>query len=288
MFGSKNIFNFLKKNKIPRNAPNFLIIGAQKAGTTALFEYLSLHPNLEPSKVKEIHFFSSNVNYNKGLDYYHSFFNQTVNNKKKFEASPSYLASPDAPERIYKYNKNLKLIILLRNPIDRAFSAWNMYRNRYTQNINWLFDDWLNAFATEEEKNSIVRRDKNKIFDFNAYIKEEIEFEKKQFIGKKIESPILLQGKYINYIQKYNKYFDRKNIYIIDNQDFDQDPINILKSLEEFLNLPSHNWCQEKINKIFVGNYSSQIDKESKEILTTYYKNFNYELSQFLQKELLW
>lgn len=108
---------------------NFLIAGAQKSGTTALNEYLYAHPELCMLKRKEIHFFDNDPIFaGKPVDYtkYHSFFSPQWSQRLCGEATPDYMYWYSAPRRIWEYNPAMKFIIILRNPIDRAFSAWNM------------------------------------------------------------------------------------------------------------------------------------------------------------------
>ena len=114
--------------------PDFYIIGFAKCGTTSLFEYLISHPNIHPPKGKEIDFFDRL--YSRGINWYKVGFPFTIQKfiekvffRKKFltgEATPRYIEHPHAINRIKQTTPNAKFIILLRNPIDRAFSQHNM------------------------------------------------------------------------------------------------------------------------------------------------------------------
>ena len=112
---------------------DFVIPGAQKSGTTALEIYLSEHPEIcVPRKLKEMHFFDRDRNFKlPPVDYtrYHAFFEPRPGQRLLGEATPDYLYWPSAPERMAAYNPALKLIIVLRNPVTRAFSHWNMQRH---------------------------------------------------------------------------------------------------------------------------------------------------------------
>ncbi|MCB0195587.1 MAG: sulfotransferase domain-containing protein [Anaerolineae bacterium] len=111
----------------------FLIAGAQKSGTSALNKYLKVHPKLCIAKKKELHFFDDETIFaGRPVDYnrYHSFFSPRPLQYLCGEATPNYMYWYNAPRRIWEYNPAMKLIIILRNPIDRAFSAWNMERFR--------------------------------------------------------------------------------------------------------------------------------------------------------------
>ena len=105
----------------------FLVAGAQKAGTTALFDYLAELPGLELPAVKEAHFFDDEERVDwraPDYDLYHALFRDT--GRLWGEATPIYLYWPNALERIRVYNPAIKLILLFRDPIERAWSHWKM------------------------------------------------------------------------------------------------------------------------------------------------------------------
>ena len=105
---------------IQRSFPDFIIIGAQMCGTTSLYDYLAKHPNVLLSYVKEIHFFDHS--YNKGLLWYRSFFPLRIIKGKRMtgEASPYYIFHSHSAKRIAKTLPSVKLIVMLRNPVDRS------------------------------------------------------------------------------------------------------------------------------------------------------------------------
>jgi len=104
-----------------RPLPDFLILGAQKAGTTALYAYLRWHPQITGPSFKEVSFFDRH--YARGERWYRAHL--PVRRKGVVgEASPSYLFHPLAPERVARMLPNARLIALLRNPVDRAFSHY--------------------------------------------------------------------------------------------------------------------------------------------------------------------
>lgn len=116
----------------PRMLPKLVIVGAQKAGTTTVFDMLSRHPKVLPPVRKELHFFDVEERYNKGMRYYRSLFPVIPAKSKGYitlEASPRYLFFSDtcAP-RIAKHLPKTSCLILLRDPVKRAYSAWNMNR----------------------------------------------------------------------------------------------------------------------------------------------------------------
>ena len=129
----------------PVTLPNFIVIGAAKAGTTALYWYLAEHPDVFMSRVKETNFFAYNVDASgrllygdpevhrfpvKTLDEYEALFRHPGGATAVGEASPLYLESPQAAARIRALVPNASLICSLRQPVDRAYSDYLMYLRR--------------------------------------------------------------------------------------------------------------------------------------------------------------
>lgn len=111
--------------------PNFLVVGAQKAGTTTLFNILNQHHQVFIPVAKELHFFDTPEKFAKGSAYYSSLFAGTGDAKAIGEITPSYLFYPEIPERIFNtLGHEVKIIMLLRNPADRAISHFKMEFSR--------------------------------------------------------------------------------------------------------------------------------------------------------------
>src|SRR5437016_5579333 len=108
--------------RVRGNPPHFIIIGAQRCGTTSLFEYLARHPSFSLPSQKELHFFD--YQYHNGADWYRKQFPLLLGGVITGEASPYYLLHPHVPRRIRDWNPDVKLIVLLRNPVDRAYSHY--------------------------------------------------------------------------------------------------------------------------------------------------------------------
>jgi hypothetical protein len=119
----------------------FLICGTQKGGTTALHGYLQRHPQLFLPNQKELHYFDNESHnwINPDYEVYHKQFKEAQDDKQLWgEATPIYIYWNESPARIWQYNPNIKLIVALRNPISRAFSHWNMEKQRGADNLNFL------------------------------------------------------------------------------------------------------------------------------------------------------
>jgi len=125
--------------------PNFLVIGAPRSGTTWIHENLMRHPEVYEPAVKEVHFFDQD--YDKGIDYYESFFLGSNGAPAVGETTPAYLhgaySSHDIPILIRRHLPNVKLIASLRNPIERAYSRYWNSKAKYAKNVSFSFEEKL-------------------------------------------------------------------------------------------------------------------------------------------------
>lgn len=118
--------------------PNFLVIGTQRSASTWLFNCLKEHPDVFVPENKDLEFFCNNKNYERGISYYSSFFDKANGYKAIGEISPDCLANESCPERIFLHLPDVKIIVILRNPIERAFSA---YRKFIFPQTGWSFEE---------------------------------------------------------------------------------------------------------------------------------------------------
>ena len=122
------------------NLPNFLIVGAPRAGTTWLQKNLREHPDIFMTKKKEIHFFDRG--YKHGMEYYKTFFSGSAQYKWRGEASPSYLHKSECAKRIYEtLGGDIKLIVSLRNPVDRLYSRYLNVISAYKESRSMSFEE---------------------------------------------------------------------------------------------------------------------------------------------------
>lgn len=119
---------------------DFIVVGAQKAGTSALHEYLASDPNYAVSKTKELHFFDDETRNWSSPDYgrYHAQFDWD-RKAIRGETTPIYLYWPQSLERIAAYRPDIRLVVMLRDPVERAWSHWKMERSRgvETGDFSW-------------------------------------------------------------------------------------------------------------------------------------------------------
>ena len=195
---------------------NFFIVGAPKSGTTSLYYYLDEHPEVEMSREKEPDYFSHESIQNQGMYYgnqridsekkYHSLFNKASKGVIFGEASVSYLFYNTVAEKIKRYNSDAKIIIMLRNPIDRAFSHYLM--------------DFRLGLVSDSFENIINKTSKAK----NTHL----------FFQQYIEV-----SEYSNQIDRYLKEFDANKILFIDYEDFKKDTSKVVRNVYAFLDINS-------------------------------------------------
>ncbi len=209
---------------------NFLIVGTQKGGTTALAHFLSEHPDICFAPSKEVHFFDYDRHYSLGIDYYHSFFPNYTNQTAVGEATPIYMYLPHVPERIYCYNPHMKLIVLLRNPIDRAYSQYQMELKRGWETLPFSLAIALEPlrllFSSSVENERSARR-------VHSYCD---------------------RGNYVKQLKLLDRYFPKEQVLILLQQDLEQNHQQTLERVYNFLgvsvpvNFPARQ-------KVLVGEY---------------------------------
>ena len=186
--------------------PNFIIPGAPKSGTTALQIYLSQHPDIYMVN-QEIHFFDNDDNFKKGIEWYKRFFKE----KKKMmgEKTPQYMYDKKVPARIHKYLGEVKLVFLLRNPIDRAYSHY--WHNKRIGKEPLSFEK---AIKTEEKRMKVDTK--------NSYL-----YSYKD------------RGQYIDQIMRYNDFFPKSKMKFVLSEELNENTREVLKNILQFLEVGS-------------------------------------------------
>jgi len=255
-----------------RILPDFIIIGVQKGGTTSLFVYLMMHPNIFPpldeggrTKFKEISFFDTN--YNKGILWYKSHFPLILYKffikqicRKKFitgEGSPTYLFNKDVPRRVFQANPNTNFFVLFRNPVERAFSHYSDVVGRKKENLT--FEE---AIKMEEKRLQDPSPD------------------------SKILYPYLSAGLYANQLQEWFKLFPKYQFLFIDSSELFNDSQKIYDKVTDFLNLPKNKLKQFK--KHNPTQYSKEIDKDLRDELIKFFKPHNERLYKLIDRNFGW
>jgi len=185
----------------------FICVGAQKAGTTSLYEILSQHPNVGLSLPKETHFFHDDAKYQKGLDAYHSHFLHASGKPILGEIDPIYMPSPKVPSRIAAtLGMEVRILGCLRHPLDRAYSHYWM--NRFKGYERLRFVDALEA-ETERCASGVTAQERW------SYV---------------------YRGQYAAHYKRYREVFPAENIKtILYEQDFKLNPQQTMESVFKFI-----------------------------------------------------
>jgi hypothetical protein len=252
--------------------PDFIIIGAQKSGTSSLFSYLSQHPYLIPSYRKEVHFFDGGLrpdvdNFNKGQAWYRSHFPLKENNsndQKAFEASPLYIFNPLVPQRISALIPEVKLIAILRNPVERAISHYFHEKRKNREKL-----PVLEALQVEDErlKPIIDKQDyKNDIFIHHSYKS---------------------RGLYYEQIKRYLNYFPMSNILVLNSEMLFTQPDNALRRVFEFVGVDSEFTVKDLAPRN-VGSNRTEVDPDIYEYLEEYFRSHNQKLYKLIGQNCGW
>lgn len=225
---------------------DFLIIGTQKGGTSALDHYLRQHPHICMGKEKELHFFDNDAFFSNTPVDYSIFENQFVFSDTTIiagESTPIYMYWKPCLERIYNYNKHIKLIIILRNPIQRAYSHWNMEvrRNAETESFSYCI------------KNEAARLQQVYPMQHRVY----------SYIDR---------GFYSHQIEQLLRYFPASQLCFIKYEDFKKRQEKTLHTIFDFLEVDckSYQFQPMEINK---QPYTSAITIEEEAFLFQIYKD---------------
>lgn len=274
----KNVFKkaFRATTHPIRMLPHFMIIGTQKGGTTSLYQYLIEHPCIAPIWIKEPHFFD--IYFYKGVHWYRSHFPTTVeqyyarhiqkHDLITGEASPYYLFHPQAAQRVAKTLPRAKFILLLRNPVDRAYSQYQ-HQTRQEGVEPLSFEEALESeeqrLAGEEEK--MLRDEKYFSFNHRHY-------------------SYLARSKYIEQLPAWMDLFPREQFLLLRSEDLYADPKAIVKQTLDFLGLPSSYLKQEY--KPFNDAKYAKMAPATRERLLAYFKPFNTRLYDYLGRDFGW
>ena len=259
-----------------KSPPDFLIIGAQKSGTTSLYNYLVQHPQIIGNKTwKEVRYYDVPENYNQGWSWYLGCFPSKIEKGSRltFDVSPSYLYFPQIPQRIKNDLGQIKMIAILRDPVDRAYSAWRMYH----------------SFA----KNPDVAENNKKIADhrtFSEAIDQELKDKCEQYI---YPYDYINRGKYAEQLTNYYQYFDKKNLLILTFEALKNNKRTLLNEICNFLEIEpfSETVLEELEQKSYNVGKRLEVTPEHQEVLDKlkdYFLPFNEKLYELLNVSYHW
>ncbi|MBZ2188146.1 sulfotransferase domain-containing protein [Alcanivorax sp. JB21] len=254
-----------------RARPHVIIAGTQKGGTTSLFDYLSQHPEMAPSFRKEVHFFDGGLNpavdrYKKGLRWYRANFPlaAAVADKVVYEASPLYLFSPVAAPRIQKAFPDTKIIILLRNPVERAISHY--------------FHQKRKGRETREADEALLDNE-----DFVRQALESGDFKNYDFIKKSYKA----RGKYYEQLKRYYELFPSEQILVLSSEEFFAEPDRVLSEVFRFCGVKEDVSIDNTVARN-VGVNREAVDPEVYDYLVDYFASEKDQVAALVGRRFNW
>jgi len=254
--------------------PDAIICGMQRCGTSSLYQYLIKHPKISGADVKEVSYF--NDFYDKGNEWYQD---QFVNVKNfSIEATPNYVINKNVPSRIFDYNPKIKLIFILRNPIDRA---WSHYIKSHCG-----------------KKSKVHKRPLN----FETAFFQEVS----KIISKKISlsKPGCFFGKgiYVEFLKNWFKIFPKEQMLILKFEDLVKSPVAIYKKTLKFLDLKFYDIKEYKqyrgsgddelvkweIIHSRIDDSFKVMEPTTRKFLLKFYQPFNKELYKLIGRNMRW
>jgi hypothetical protein len=257
-----------------RPLPDFLVIGAQKAGTTALYAYLRWHPGIGGPSWKEASFFDRH--YWRGEAWYRGHFPNQVRmwraeraNGRRLvvgEASPSYILHPLAPERVRRLVPEARLIAVLRDPVDRAYSHYQHEVSRGTETLS--FEQALDA---EEDR---VRGEVERMTADPTYLSRPW-----------WNFTYLARGRYAEQLERWFCAFPPEQLLVVSSADLLDRPAQIYREVLEFVGVGPHDLPDYP--RVFSREYD-QMPEEARARLRTYYAKPNRRLYGLLGRDFGW
>ncbi len=267
-----------------RLLPDFLIIGGQRCGTSSLYYYLTEHPGIISASTKETHFFDES--FSKGIGWYRaqfpsSFQKMYVTNvlKRDFltgEGTPYYILYPHAPRRTFEIVPHVKLIALLRNPVERAHSQYWIEVKAGFETLS--FEE---AIRTEHER---IAGELEKMQQDEHYYSHSFR-----------HFSYLTRGIYVDQLQNWLRYYPREQLLVLKSEDLYSNPAETMQKTLKFLGV-----AQIELNKEYKNyrrpskkGYRKQVvppkmDAKMREYLVEYFRPHNARLYEFLGVDLGW
>ncbi|KFQ58238.1 bifunctional heparan sulfate N-deacetylase/N-sulfotransferase 4 [Pelecanus crispus] len=269
------------RDKTCDHLPKFLVIGPQKTGTTALYLFLLMHPSIisnlpSPKTFEEVQFFNGN-NYHKGIDWYMDFFPtpSNITTDLLFEKSANYFHSEQAPKRAASLIPKAKIITILIDPSDRAYS-WYQHQRSHEDPAALKFNFYEVVTSSHWAPSEI----------------------------RTLQKRCLTPGWYAVHIERWLTHYPASQLLIIDGQQLRSDPATVMDEVQKFLGVSPHYnysealtfdpqkgfWCQlleggkTKCLGKSKGRKYPPMDQESRAFLSSYYRDHNVELSKLLHR----
>jgi hypothetical protein len=249
--------------------PDFIIIGAQKGGTTYLYDELVKQPGFAAARTKEIHFFDTY--YQRGAAWYRAFFPRKSADGLAAptltgEASPSYLFHPHAARRILAVTPRAKFIALLRNPVERAYSHFH-------HEVRLGFEHLSFEEAVQQEPARTAGE-----FD-------RLSLDETYTSAALMHFSYLARGRYLEQLQAWHRYIPREQVLVLSSEHFQTDRLATMRQVGAFLGLADWKPVPSVTPKIFPY---PQLDGRTRQRLADYFAPYNQALFDYLGADYGW
>ncbi len=264
-----------------RTLPDFVILGVPRGGTTSLFNLLSIHSQVHPAFRQETHFFNRSERYNKGVCFYRAFFPlqfEMRDDQLTGEGTSVYLFRPSVRERMVKVVPEVKLIVLLRDPTERAIASWRHFTDR------------------GEERRTLLRAITEEIAELGGEGRLQPQ-DPPEIVPGLAHYAHVQKGRYADQLQRWFEVFPRNQFLILRSEDLFADPDVALSQVLGFLGLRNEEGLEAGLGQLIhksVGSISRGLleDRpdadEARDILRAYFDEPNRELQRILGALFEW
>ncbi|MBV8162032.1 MAG: sulfotransferase domain-containing protein [Acidimicrobiia bacterium] len=248
-----------------RAAPDFLIVGAQRGGTTSLYRYLAAHPLVAPPVRKEIQYFT--LHHQRGDDWYRAHFPLAVRHRRTFEATPYYLFHPAAPARAAGTVPGAKIVALLRDPVARAFSQWQHNASRGLEHLGFeaALDAEVSRLAGEEQclvADPAYRSDAHRLWSYAG------------------------RGEYAEQLRRWLSHYPRAQLLVLRSEDLYDQPASTYARALEFLGLPAASL--DTYRRYTRQASTAHMTDAARRRLTAHFAPHNQRLAALLGEDVWW
>ena len=246
--------------------PQFFVVGTQKGGTTSLYEYLKPHPRIVLSDVKEHHFFDQH--YDEGLAWYQAQFPVLDASAGEItgDFTPLYMFHPHAIERMVRHHPQARIIVLLRNPVDRAFSHYN--------HAVRLGNEHRSFTVAIAEEPAMIERELARMAADHSYFG--LEYQRHSYLSR---------GLYADQLLRLFQHYPRRQVLVAQSERLFQDPVAVLERIHEFLGLESHRPDAFSVHN---QNRYAGMDPALRDRLRAYFEEPNRQLFELLGERFDW
>jgi len=248
-----------------RPLPDYLIIGAQKGGTTSLQWYVNQHPSVRRPTRKELHYFTLHAD--RSVGWYRAHFPLRADGTISGDATPYYLFHPAVPRRAHAVVPDARLIVLLRDPVKRAYSHYNHAVALGHEELSFA-----DALAAEPER--LAGEDEKLLADPAA---RSLTHQRHSYVAR---------GRYAGQLERWLALFPRDRLLVLISEELFADPVGKTLEVQRFLGLPQQPPARLQARN--ARKYAAPLDGALRARLAAGFADDNHRLAQLLGRELPW